>query len=356
MNPTAPVTVTRRDGSRRRAAPRGAARRAVATAAAVVLALAGALVAAPHEAAAQSAASDYPSRSVRLVVPFPPGGVADLLARPLAEKLSASLGQPVVIDNRGGAAGTIAGAHVASAAADGYTLMFATSNEIAMSPSLYKTLPYEPTQAFAPIGPAAEFPNVLVVGPSLPVASVAELVARAKASPGKITFASSGAGSTNHLSAELFQKVAGLRLVHVPYKGGGPAIADLLGGHVDAMFATLPSATQNIRAGKLKALAVTGSTRSPALPDVPTMREAGVDGVIVTTWNGVLAPAGTPEPIRAKLAAAVRAAVADTDVRARYSAAGAVPMEADAAQFGRIIRDDFTRWSALIRDAGIAIE
>jgi tripartite-type tricarboxylate transporter receptor subunit TctC len=313
---------------------------------------AAALVLLAQGAAAQS----YPSKPIRLVVPFPPGGVADLLARPLAERMSAALGQPVVIENRAGATGTIAGTAVATAAADGYTLLFGTTNEIAMSPTLFKSLPYDPTRAFAPVSPVAEFPNVLVVGPQLGLASLQDLIAFARTNPGKLTFASSGTGSTNHLTAELFQQIAGVKVTHVPYKGGGPALADLLGGHVDAMFATLPSAMAHIRSGKLRALAVTGERRSPALPDVPTAGEAGARGLVVMTWNGVLAPAGTPAAVIERLQREVKAAIAVDAVRERYATAGAEPMTLTPEQFRDLIARDYGRWARLIKDNGISAE
>lgn len=313
---------------------------------------AAALVLLAQGAAAQS----YPSKPIRLVVPFPPGGVADLLARPLAERMSAALGQPVVIENRAGATGTIAGTAVATAAADGYTLLFGTTNEIAMSPTLFKSLPYDPTRAFAPVSPVAEFPNVLVVGPQLGLASLQDLIAFARTNPGKLTFASSGTGSTNHLTAELFQQIAGVKVTHVPYKGGGPALADLLGGHVDAMFATLPSAMAHIRSGKLRALAVTGERRSPALPDVPTAGEAGARGLVVMTWNGVLAPAGTPAAVIERLQREVKAAIAVDAVRERYATAGAEPMTLRPEQFRDLIARDYGRWARLIKDNGISAE
>ncbi|MFN9805716.1 MAG: Bug family tripartite tricarboxylate transporter substrate binding protein [Betaproteobacteria bacterium] len=313
---------------------------------------AAALVLLAQGAAAQS----YPSKPIRLVVPFPPGGVADLLARPLAERMSAALGQPVVIENRAGATGTIAGAAVATAAADGYTLLFGTTNEIAMSPTLFKSLPYDPTRAFAPVSPVAEFPNVLVVGPQLGLASLQDLIAFARTNPGKLTFASSGTGSTNHLTAELFQQIAGVKVTHVPYKGGGPALADLLGGHVDAMFATLPSAMAHIRSGKLRALAVTGERRSPALPDVPTAGEAGARGLVVMTGNGVLAPAGTPAAVIERLQREVKAAIAVDAVRERYATAGAEPMTLTPEQFRDLIARDYGRWARLIKDNGISAE
>jgi tripartite-type tricarboxylate transporter receptor subunit TctC len=306
--------------------------------------------------AVTASAQTYPNKPIRLIVPFPPGGVADLIARPLAEKMASSLGQPVVVDNRAGATGTVGAAAVANAPADGYTLLLGTTNEIAMSPTLYKTLPYDPTKAFAPIAPVAEFPNVLVVGPSVKANSLKELIALAKVSPGKLTFASSGAGSTNHLTAELFESIAGVKVTHVPYKGGGPALNDLLGGHVDAMFATLPSAVAHIKGGKLKALAVTGERRSRALPDVPTASEAGAPGLVVTTWNGVLAPAGTPPAIVERLHKEVAAAANLADVKERYATAGAETMTLTPDQFRKTIQEDYARWAKVIKQAGITAE
>ncbi len=213
-------------------------------------------------------AQGWPVHAIRLVVSFPPGGVSDVIARPLADQLARELGQPVVIDNRGGAAGTIGAASVANAAPDGYTLLFGSANELAMSPSLYRSLPYDPLKAFVAAGPVAEFPNVLVVGATSPAATVAQLTTLAKAKPGAVSFASSGVGSTNHLTEERWKSVAGVDVVHVPYKGGGPALVDLVGGQVDAMFATLPSAIALIRSGRLRALAVTSATRVPATQSV----------------------------------------------------------------------------------------
>ena len=306
--------------------------------------------------AATATAQTYPNKPVRLVVPFPPGGVADLIARPLAEKLSGTLGQPVVVDNRGGATGTIGAAAVATAPADGYTLLLGTTNEIAMSPTLYKSLPYDPTKAFAAVAVVAEFPNVLVVGPSVKANSLKELIALAKATPGKLTFASSGAGSTNHLTAELFKSIAGVEVIHVPYKGGGPALNDLLGGHVDAMFATLPSAIAHIKAGKLKALAVTGERRSRALPDVPTATEAGAPGLVVTTWNGILAPAGTPPAVLERLQRDVTAAANSPEIKERYASVGAESMTLTSEQFANTIQKDYARWAQVIKQAGITAE
>ena len=233
-----------------------------------------ALLVAPRAGVAQT----YPNKPVHLIIPFAPGGVADVIARPIADRLSRSLGQPVVVESRAGATGTLGAAYVAQSAPDGYTLLLGTTNEIAMSPTLYQSLPYNPKTAFAPITSVAVFPNVLVVGKDTPFRTLSDLIAAAKDKPGTLTFASSGIGSTNHLSAELFKREANVNILHVPYKGGGPALIDVSGGHVTAMFATLPSAVSLIQSGVIRALAVTGPHRSDILPDVPTVIEAGLRG------------------------------------------------------------------------------
>ncbi len=320
--------------------------------AAVVLSVASA-VALPARALAADA---WPTHPIRLVVSFPPGGVSDVIARPLADQLAHELGQPVVIDNRGGAAGTIGATTVANASPDGYTLLFGSANELAMSPSLYRTLHYDPLKSFVAVAPVAEFPNVLVVGNGSPAKNVAQLTAIAKAKPGSLTFASSGVGSTNHLTEERWRSVAGVDVVHVPYKGGGPALVDLIGGQVDAMFATLPSAINLIRSGKIRALAVTRDTRSPALPDVPTMREAGAPGVTVSTWNGVFAPAATPGPVVERLRAAVERVVGSDAFRRHLATIGAEPMTVSPAAFTALMHDDFERWAEVIRNAHITAE
>lgn len=305
---------------------------------------------------AASFAADWPTRPIRLIVSFPPGGVSDVIARPLADQLARDLGQPVVIDNRGGAAGTIGAASVANAAPDGYTLLFGSANELAMSPSLYRSLPYDPQKAFVAAAPVAEFPNVLVVGGNSATHTVAQLMAAARAKPGTVSFASSGVGSTNHLTEERWKSVAGVDVVHVPYKGGGPALVDVVGGQVDAMFATLPSAINLIRSGRLRALAVTRDRRSAALPDVPTTAEAGAPGVVVSTWNGVFAPAGTPDAIVGRLRGAVQKVVASESFRHHLAAIGAEPMNQTPAAFATLMHDDFVRWADVIRQAGITAE
>jgi len=305
---------------------------------------------------AQSGAQPYPSKPIKLVVPFPPGGVADIIARPLAESLSNYLGQSVVVDNKGGATGTIGASFVANAPPDGYTLLLGTSNEITMSPTLFKTLPYDPNTAFTPITPVGDFPNVLVVGPSITSKNFNEFVELIRSKPNRITFASSGAGSTNHLTAVLFANQAKLDIVNVPYRGGGPALADLLGGQVDALFATLPSAMAQIKAGKLRALAITGNTRSAALPEVPTIKELGVPGVTVTTWNGVLAPAKLPPKLAKQLHEAIVHVAEEPGFKEKMLSVGVEPTTSSSAEFSVRIRTEYEKWSTLIKRSGMTIE
>jgi tripartite-type tricarboxylate transporter receptor subunit TctC len=304
----------------------------------------------------QAGAQPYPTKPIKLVVPFPPGGVADIIARPLAEGLSNYLGQPVLVDNKGGATGTIGASFVANAPPDGYTLLLGTSNEITMSPTLFKTLPYDPNTAFTPITPVGEFPNVLVVGPSITSKNLNEFIELIRSKPNKITFASSGTGSTNHLTAVLFANQAKLDIVNVPYRGGGPALADLLGGQVDALFATLPSAMAQIKAGKLRALAVTGNVRSAVLPDVPTIKELGIPGVVVTTWNGVLAPAKMPPKLTKQIHDAIAHVAEEPSFKEKMLAVGVEPVILPAAEFSARIKAEYEKWSALIKRSGMSIE
>ncbi len=315
---------------------------------AIALALSLATVFAPAGAHAE----EWPARPVKLIVPFPPGGLADLVARPLADKLTLALGQPVVVENRGGASGTLGTAAVAAAEADGYTLLFTTANEVAVAPLLYKHLRYDPEQSFTPVAAVVDFSMVLVTAPDQPD-SVGALVAEARQKPGEVAFASSGVGTTNHLSAELFRTLEGISILHAHYKGGGPAMTDVAAGHVQAMFATLPSALGLIAGGKLKPLAVTSAQRSPVLPQVPTMAEAGGRELVVTTWAGVLGPKGLPPAIVARLNAEVGKVVASADFRERMARAGAEPRFSSAAELAGFIRRDHERWGRIIADAGI---
>jgi tripartite-type tricarboxylate transporter receptor subunit TctC len=301
-------------------------------------------------------AQSYPTKPIHLIVPFPPGGVADIIARPIGERLTKSLGKPVIVESRGGATGTLGASFVAQSAPDGHTLLLGTTNEIAMSPTLYKSLPYDPTKAFAPVTPVAVFPNVLVVGMDVPAKTLAELISLARARPNELTFGSSGAGSTNHLTLEIFQRQANVAIRHVPYRGGGPAVTDVFGGHITGMFATMPSAISLIKSGKLRAVAVTGEHRNQALPDVPTGVESGMPGLVVTTWNGILAPAGTPPEVVDRLHKALADAVTDPALKTALAGLGAETELLSPQEFATRIRRDFDRWSAVIKQAGISAE
>ena len=307
-------------------------------------------------AASLALAQSYPSKPVRLVVPFPPGGPADSVARVLAQKLTDVLGQQVVVDNRAGATGTIGAGIVAKAPPDGYTLLLGTSNELAMSPGLYDKLPYDPTRDFAPLSNVINFPNILVVNPHLPARTVTELVALARAKPGQLSFATSGIGSTNHLTGVVFQDIQKVKVNYVPYKGGGPAVTDLMGGHVDSMFATMPSVVPFVKSGKLKALVLTDNKRWPALPDVPSAKEAGVPGLIVITWNGVLAPAGVPDAVIAKLNADITTVANSPDMKERMKAQAAEIATTTPEEFAAMLRNDFAKWSKVIKQAGMRAE
>ncbi|HWP88683.1 MAG TPA: tripartite tricarboxylate transporter substrate binding protein, partial [Burkholderiales bacterium] len=293
---------------------------------------------------------------VRLVVPFPPGGPADSVARILAQKLTDALGQNVVVDNRAGATGTIGAGIVAKSPPDGYTLLLGTSNELAMSPGLFEKLPYEPTRDFTPLSNVINFPNILVVNPHLPARSVAELVALARAKPGQLSFATSGIGSTNHLTGVVFQEIEKVKINYVPYKGGGPAVTDLMGGHVDTMFATMPSVVPFVKSNKLKALVLTDNKRWTALPDVPSAKEAGVPGLIVITWNGVLAPAGLPDAIVARLNTDIGTVANSTDMKDRMRAQAAEIGTTTPEEFAAMLRNDYAKWSKVIKQAGLRAE
>ncbi len=301
-------------------------------------------------------AETYPDRPIHLVVPFPPGGPADIVARPLAERLMAALGQPVVILNKPGASGTIGAAFVAKSAPDGYTLLLGTSNELTMSPGLYAKLPYDPVRDFEPITTLVLFPNVLVVNKDLPVHSASELVALTRARPGKISYGTSGTGSTNHLTTELYRFATKVELNYVPYRGGAPAMADLLGGQIQAMFATMPSSTGLINGGAIRALMVTDTKRWAAIPDVPSAPEAGLPEVQVISFNGVLAPAGTPRDIVQKLHDEIVKIMNTPTMTARMlDQAGAVSTSTPE-QFAEILKIDFERWLSVIKTNEIHVE
>lgn len=314
------------------------------------------LAAALSLAASTLPAQPYPVKPIRLVVPFPPGGPADSVARPLAQKLNEALGQPVVIENRPGATGTIGASVVAKSAPDGYTLLLGTSNEISMSPGLYEKLPYDPGRDFAPITTVITFPNILVLHPALPVRTAKELVALARGNPQRLNFGTSGIGSTNHLTGELFQAAAGVKVNWVAYKGGGPAMTDLVGGHVEGMFATMPSAVSFVKSGKLRALMVTDSKRWTAVPDVPNAREAGLPQVQVITWNGVLAPAGTPAAVVEKLHQAIVRIMNAPEMKERMTLLASEATTTTPGQFSDLLREEFARWLKIIKETGARAE
>jgi tripartite-type tricarboxylate transporter receptor subunit TctC len=287
-----------------------------------------------------------------LLVPYPPGGGNDVIARIVAGKMSAALGREIVVENHGGAGGTIATRQVARAAPDGYTLLVATSS-LAINPSIYPEVGYDPRKDFAPIGLMATSQNVLLVNPAVAATSVQELIARAKAEPGKLTFASTGGGNSVQLAAQLFAEMAHVTLTQVPYKGNAPALTDLLGGHVDIMFSPLPGAVGLVRDGKVRALAVTGRTRTPLFADLPAIAEAGLPGYESELHYGIVAPAGVPRPIVDRLNAALRKALAEADVAQRFAALGAEVLSSTPEAYGADISAEETKWSPIVRKAGV---
>jgi tripartite-type tricarboxylate transporter receptor subunit TctC len=289
-------------------------------------------------------------------VPFPAGGTTDILAREVGQRLSLSLGQPVVIDNRPGAAGNIGSELVAKSAPDGYTLLMATVGTHAINPNLYARIPYDHVKDFAPVVLVAGVPNVLEVTPSLPVHSVADLIKLAKEKPGQINFASSGSGTSIHLSGELFKTMAGVDMTHVPYKGSAPAITDLIGGQVQVMFDNLPSSLQQIKAGKLRAIAVTSAQRAPALPDIPTIAESGLPGFEATSWFGIVAPAGTPPTIIARINADVNQWLQSPEAKEKLLAQGAVAAGGSPEQFAAYIHTETEKWARVVKASGAKVD
>lgn len=308
----------------------------------------GLLALTPLAAQAQA----FPTKAITIVVPFSAGGTTDILARVLGQFISKDLGQPVIIDNRAGAGGNIGTQLVARAAPDGYTILMGTVGTHAINQSLYPKLAFDPIKDFAPLTRVALVPNLLVANPAQPFKTVKELMAYARANPGKVTFGSSGSGTSIHLSGELFKQMAGVDLQHVAYKGSAPAVNDLLGNHIAIMFDNMPSAISHVKAGKLRPLAVTTAQRSPALPDVPTVAEAGVPGYEATSWFGLLAPAKTPAPVVAKLNAAILKALADPDVKNKLLEQGAEPAGETPAQFAAFIASETVKWGKIVKQSG----
>jgi tripartite-type tricarboxylate transporter receptor subunit TctC len=311
------------------------------------LAVAAAVVGTAH-------ADNYPSKPIRLVVGFPPGGINDIVARVVGQKLGESLGQQVIVENRAGAGGTIGADLVAKAAPDGYTLLLGSVSNVAMAPSQYKSLPYVPTKDFAPVALLAAAPNVLVVNPNFEVSSVKDLIALAKEKPGQITYASAGNGTSNHLTVELLKVLAGIDLVHVPYKGDNPAVTDVLGGQVPMVFPTLPVALPHIKTGKLKAIAVSSEKRTTLMPDLPTVAESGgLPEFAVSVWVGILAPAGTPAEIVERLNAELSGIVSQPETREKLASLGAEPATMKSGEFAAYIRSETEKWSKVAKSANI---
>jgi tripartite-type tricarboxylate transporter receptor subunit TctC len=301
------------------------------------------------------AAQNYPSKPVRIVAGAAPGGLIDLFARTFAQNLQARTGQPVVVENNSIATGTIGAESVANAAPDGYTLLMGTVGTHAINPSLYAKMPYDHVKDFVPVILVAGVPNVLEVNPELPIKSVPELIAYAKANPGKLNFASSGNGTSIHLSGELFKAMTGVQMTHVPYKGSAPALTDLVGGQVQLMFDNLPSSLAFIKAGKLRALAVTSATRAAALPDVPTVADY-LPGFEASSWFGLLAPAGTPRDIVAKINGEVAKWIASTDAKDKLAAQGANAAGGTPEDFAKHIQTETAKWAKVVKESGAKVD
>ena len=312
-----------------------------------------ALIAAVSAEAAPAAAQPYPSRPITLVVPFPPGGSATIIARIIADKMSEGLGQQIVIDNRGGAGGSIAARQVAKSAPDGATLLLAFTGTLAVSPLIFANVGYDPRKDFAGIGLIGMAPSVLAVHPSVPARSVADLIGIAKAEPGKIQYGSPGIGTTNHLAGELLAAMTGIRITHIPYKGTGPAITDLLGSHIAMMFAPIPAAHGNVSAGALRALGVTSLKRSSLWPDIPTVAETGLPGFEVVQRSTLLAPAGTPRTIIERLNKELNAVLATDEVRRRLAVEGGEPVPGAPEEYAADIDREEMRWSKLVATIGL---
>jgi tripartite-type tricarboxylate transporter receptor subunit TctC len=302
-----------------------------------------------------SHAQDYPTKPIRMIVPYPPAGGTDIVARTISEPLAKELGQPIIVDNRGGAAGNIGTDLAAKSAPDGYTILFTLSSHT-INPKLYDKLPFDVEKDFTPVSLAAFIPQILVAHPSVPANNIKELIALAKSQPGKLNYASVGTGSPGHIAGELFKLKTGVDIVHVPYKGGGPAVTDTLGGQVQLLFVSMPAALQYVKAGRLKALAVTSDKRSAAAPDIPTIAESGVPDCVVNSWYGALVPAKTSPSVVSKLQASFARVLQMPEVKERLFAQGAEATFSTSAEFDRLIRDELKQWEFVIREARIKPE
>jgi tripartite-type tricarboxylate transporter receptor subunit TctC len=314
------------------------------------------LLMASLSAAAPAAHAAYPEKPIRIIVPYPPGGNIDITARAIAPGLTEALGQQVVIDNRGGAGGTIGSEIAAKSAPDGYTLLLGSTGTLTNAPALYPKLGYDPVKDFATTSMVSIVPLVMETHPSVPAHTVKEFIALAKTRPGRITMASAGSGSSNHLAGELFQNMTGTKLVHVPYKGSGPALIDMIGGQVDVFFDQLSSSISHIQSGKLRAIAVTTLKRAAALPDVPTVSESGVPGFDASTVTGIVLPAATPRDIVLKVHGALIKVLRLKATHDSFAHFGAETLESTPEEFTRFIREDLAKWGKVIREAGIKLE
>lgn len=297
-------------------------------------------------------AQSFPAKPITLVVPHSAGGTSDILARTVAAEAAKTLGQTIVIDNKGGANGTIAAKQVASSAPDGYTLLLATASTHGINPSLYSRISYDAVKDFTPVTLLATVPNVLVVGPNIKAGNVQELIAYIRSQGDKTNMGSAGAGTPGHLAGEMFKSEAKLEFTHVPYKGGSPAITDLIGGQIDFMFTTIPGVLPHVKAGTLRALAVTSPERSSAMPDVPTMAESGLPGFQAVSWHGIVAPAGTPDAVVAQLNQALSSALAAPEVKQRLLEEGARASGVNTAAYGKFIQTEITAWAKAVKDSG----
>jgi tripartite-type tricarboxylate transporter receptor subunit TctC len=301
-------------------------------------------------------AQSYPNKPIRLVCPFPPGGAVDIASRAVAQALTRQLGQPVTVDNRPGAGGNIGAEIAAKSPADGYTLLMATSNILAINPVLYSKIPFDSFKDFAPVSIVVVVSNVLVLHPSVPANSVQELIALAKEQPGKLTYASSGNGTSMHLAGELFKSMAGVDMVHIPYKGAAASTVDLLAGRVNMVFDSLPAALPNIKAGKLRALAVTGAKRSQFLPELPTIAEAALPGYETGIWFGIVAPAGTPPEVISRLNAELVKAAASTEFRERLTGHGFEVVSSTPEQMADSVRSEMAKWGKVVKALGMRVD
>ena len=306
-------------------------------------------------AAGSAVAQGYPTKTVKIVVPYPPGGPTDIVARVVAQKLSEQTGQQFIVDNRGGAGGNIGAEAVAKSPADGYTLLVATTAH-AINRTLFKDLAYDLRKDFAPISQLTAGPLVIVAHPSLPAKNVQELVALAKAKPGELTFASSGNGQSTHLAAELFDTMAGVKMRHIPYKGSAPALTDVMGGQVSLFFDTMLSSMPHVKSGKLKALAVTSAARSPAAPDLPTVAESGLPGYEAIAWNGLLAPAGTPKAVIAKLSTELKKALELAEIRERFAAQGFAAAWSSPDAYAAFLDSEVDKWAKVVKVSGATVD